>query len=110
MVLMPAHALSGAKGIFDFRYVLENRIKQLISASQECGAVFHRQSHGLLGRHRVSTGGSVVFHVAARRICVEPLAQIALIDPGAFRQFGRRQFPRAGHLLVKAEPIPDKRQ
>ena len=70
------------------------------------------QRDRLLGRQRVAAAVGVVVDVAARRLGVQPLADVALGGAGALGQFGRRQTagarpaPGTGRACRPSPPAP----
>ena len=93
VVLVPADADAAARGLGDPRRVEHRAERDLEEAGQVRGAVRVGQRDRLLGRQRVAAALGVVLDVAARRLRVQPLADVALGGAGAVGELGGRQRP-----------------
>ena len=102
-VLVPAEPGAAARRLGDLRRVEHRAQRDLEEPGQVGGAVRIGERHGLLRRQGVAAAVRVVVDIAARRLGVQPLADVALGGPGALGQFGGRQRARPGQGPVEAE-------
>jgi len=83
VVLMPAEAKAGAKGLHHLRDRLELRDRDLERARDEGRAAFDGEREHLLFAQAENVALRVVGHLAARGLRREPLANVARIGLGA---------------------------
>ncbi len=104
-VLVPADALAGAGRVGDARRVQHGADRELEEAGQVRRAVGVGERDGLLGRQRVAAAVGVIGDVAAGRLHVQPLADVALRGAGALGQLDRREPAGAGQRAVEPELV-----
>ena len=108
MVLVPAHAGTGAEGVFDTAGVVEAGGDDLEDAGDEGWAFGHGKGERLLRWKRVGGRRGVVDDVTAGCVGVKPLADVALEGAGALCEFSGRDGLAVSHGLVEAEPVADQ--
>ena len=107
MVLVPADALAAAERLADLRPVVHGRRDELEGSGERRRAVVLRQHERVLRRQRVATGLAVVADVPARRLRVQPLADVPLGRCGRVGELGRGHRAGAVHRAVEPELVAD---
>ena len=104
-VLVPAEPGAAAGYLGDLRSVEHRAQGDLEEPGQVRRAVRSGERGGLLGRQRIAAAVRVVGDIAARGLCVQPLAHVTLGGAGALREFRGRQRARSGQRAVQAELV-----
>ena len=110
MVLVPAETVAAAEAVGHVVLRVDHRARGLEHAALVHRAGLVGQHGGVLDRQRVGARLGVVVDVAAGRLGREPLADVALVRPGALGQLGRAHRLAVGHRGVQAEPRADHGQ
>src|SRR5580692_9187013 len=105
VMLVPAHAFAGTKGIDEFRHCFCGRKSNLECAGQEGRALFVRQGKRLLFRQAELPCRGIKRDVSARSLRGKPLANVALGRTCTLSEFSRGLRPACGEAFVQAELV-----
>ncbi len=109
-VVVPGNPGAGSGDVHHSGGVVHRSEGDLEEAGQVGRAGLVGQGHRLLGRQNVATAAGVVFEVAAGRLGVEPLSNVALGTAAAGGHLSRRQRSGAGQGSVQAELVAHDHQ
>jgi hypothetical protein len=109
-VLVPAEAIAAAGRLDDLGRVDYGAERHLKEPGQVGRAVRIGERDRLLRRQRVAAAVGVVRDVAARRLGVQPFANVALGGAGALGQLSGRQRALSGERPVQAELVAHHHQ
>ena len=104
-VLVPAEAVAFAGRLDDLRRVHDRAEGDLEEPRQVGRALRIGQRERLLRRQRVAAARGLVFDVAARRLGVQPFADVSLGRSGSLGELRGRERPGPGELAVQAELV-----
>ena len=103
VVLMPAEPFARPEPLGDLLPVLVRGADDVVAAEQVDRAVLVGERHRLLRRKLERIRSRVVFDVTAGSLGRSPLTDVALPDPAALGNLGRRQRPGPRHGLPQPE-------
>ena len=107
VAVVPGDALTGAEGVAERGQHGVDGGEELEGADEQRRAVLVSQHGGGLGGELEGVGVRVVHDEAVGDLRAGPLAQVALVDAGAFGERGQGQWPGTRQCLPEAELVAE---